>query len=71
MATIATIRDGLQTRLATLDSPEVAAYDVATGRERLNNGLAVAIVEPALPFVAVIGAVVGLGVGFLSKKLDE
>ena len=46
MATIATIRDGLQTRLATLDSPEVAAYDVATGRERLNNGLAVAIVFP-------------------------
>lgn len=46
MATIATIRDGLQARLATLTSPDVVAYDVATGRERLNNGQAVAIVYP-------------------------
>lgn len=46
MSTIATIRDGLQTRLATLTNPAVVAYDVATGKERLNNGQAVAIVFP-------------------------
>lgn len=46
MATIATIRDGLQTRLATLTSPAVVAYDVATGKERLATGNVVAIVFP-------------------------
>ena len=46
MATIATIRDGLQTRLATLTNPAVVAYDVATGRERMELGQAVAIVFP-------------------------
>lgn len=78
MATLAEIRDAVQTTLASLD---VAAYDVATGNERLNRG--VALVFPragavrvagcdkwTIPFTVEIHVPMSLGLARAQDRLD-
>lgn len=44
MATIATLRDGIQSRIAELSG--VVPYDVATGKERLDQNVAIVFPRP-------------------------
>ena len=78
MATLAEIRDAVQTTLASLD---VAAYDVATGNERLNRGVALVFPRAGavrvagcdkwmIPFTVEIHVPMSLGLARAQDRLD-
>lgn len=77
-ATIAEIRDAVQTTLSSLD---VASYDVATGNERLNRGVALVFPRAGatrvatcdkwmLPFTVEIHVSVATGIAKAQDRLD-
>ena len=78
MATLAEIRDAVQTTLASLD---VAAYDVATGNERLIRGVALVFPRAGevrvagcdkwmIPFTVEIHVPMSLGLARAQDRLD-
>lgn len=77
-ATIAEVRDAVQATLASLD---VVAYDVATGNERLNRGVALVFPRPGarritscnnweIPFTVEIHVPLAAGLAAAQNRLD-